>query len=368
MILENSVSGSDWSDWKWQMQNRVTRLSQAEKYFVLSDDERAAFAADESRLPFAITPYYLSLMLGEGSDGPLRRTLVPTRDEFLVSPGENADPLGEDPHRPVPAIVHRYPDRVLFLATGNCAVYCRYCTRSRLVGQPEEYRFNRAEWEHGFEYIASNPAIRDVLITGGDPLTLSDEVLDELLSRLRAIPHVEFIRIGTKVPFALPQRVTSGLVSVLKKYHPLWMSLHVIHPKELTAESARACAMLADAGIPLGSQTVLLRGVNDNIADIRELMLGLLRVRVKPYYLFHCDPLAGSAHFRTEVSRGVELIEGLRGHVTGYAIPHYAIDIAGEGGKVTLGPQYFLEREGDFLVVKNYAGNRFLYPDGGRVV
>lgn len=359
-----NATPSEWNDWRWQLRNRYQNVKQLSTFLNLSDDERSAIEKHEGSLPVAITPYYSSLLnVDDPSDG-LRRTVVPVGAEYVHTEGESRDPLGEDPHRPVPGIVHRYPDRVLFLVTGYCSLYCRYCTRSRLVGDNEEFRSDLKEWERALEYIKSHPEIRDVLISGGDPLTLSDDKLDWILSRLRAISHVEFIRMGTKVPMVLPQRITEALTSVLKKYHPLWLSIHINHPRELTTESKAACEKLADAGLPLGSQTVLLKGVNDNVETMKELMHGLLKIRVKPYYLFHCDPISGSAHFRTTVEKGLEIIQGLRGHTTGYAIPHYAIDIAGEGGKVALVPEYIVGRDGKNLLVRNYEGRTFSYPDG----
>jgi lysine 2,3-aminomutase len=266
----------------------------------------------------------------------------------------------------VPGLVHRYPDRVLFLATGICSTYCRYCTRSRMVGEPGgEYSFSRPQWEQALAYIEAHPEIRDVLISGGDPLTLADERLDYLLGRLRAIPHVEFVRLGTKVPVVLPMRVTRALVRVLRKHHPLWMSIHFTHPAELTAEVTKAVARLADAGIPLGSQTVLLRGVNDSVPVMKKLMHGLLMRRIRPYYLYQCDPITGSAHFRTAVSKGVEIIEGLRGHTTGYAVPQFVVDAPGGGGKIPLLPDYVVGRDGDDLLLRNFEGKVYRYTDPG---
>lgn len=352
----------DWDDWKWQLRHQFKRADQIHRVLTLDKDERSALERADG-FTFGINPYYASLLEHE-SQGPLRRTMMVSPKEWEKGLGEDADPLGEETHRPVPAIVHRYPDRALFLATGTCALYCRYCTRARLVGDPEEYRTEMKEWERGFEYLRRHSEIRDVLITGGDPLTLSDDRLDFILKNLREIPHIEFIRIGTKVPIALPQRITPELCAVLKKYHPLYLSVHVIHPREMTPEVKYACEMLADAGLPLGSQTVLLKGVNDQIATLKTLMHELLKVRVKPYYLFHCDPVQGSSHFRTSVERGLEMIQGLRGHTTGYAVPHYAIDMAGSGGKVAFVPDAIIGRENGFLKVINFRGETHLYPDG----
>jgi lysine 2,3-aminomutase len=259
-------------------------------------------------------------------------------------------------------LVHRYPDRVLLLATDFCSSYCRYCTRSRVVGHgvlsPTQHRLERA-----IEYIRRCRSIRDVLISGGDPSFLSDERLEWLLSRLREIPHVELLRIGTKMPAVLPQRITPQLCRMLRKFHPLWMSLHFIHPDECTPEAAQACARLADAGIPLGSQTVLLRGINDDVETMRQLVHKLVVMRVRPYYLYQCDPISGSAHFRTSVAKGMEIIEGLRGHTTGYCVPTYVIDAPGGGGKIPLQPDYVVGRDGHDLLLRNFRGDVFRYPD-----
>jgi len=351
----------DWNDWRWQLRNRITSLKKLGKIIDLSDSERQAMAFSGATLPLAVTPYYASLISPDNPGQPIRRTMVPTLSELLVSQGEEHDPLGEDGHSPVPGLVHRYPDRVLFLATDYCSSYCRYCTRSRMVGRRKGHSL--ARWQKAIAYIAANPAIRDVLLSGGDPLTMPDEQIEWLLSRLRQIPHVEMIRIGTKAPIVLPQRITPELTAMLRKYHPLWMSIHCTHPDELTPEATRACTMLADAGIPLGSQTVLLSGINDSVETMRKLMHGLVKIRVKPYYLYQCDPIMGSAHFRTSVSRGLEIYQGLRGHTTGYAVPNYVIDAPGGGGKIPLIPETVVGRDGNDLLIKNYEGNVYRYPD-----
>lgn len=289
---------------------------------------------------------------------------MPSMGEYLRLPGEADDPLGEDHDSAVPGLVHRYPDRVLFLTTGFCSTYCRYCTRSRMVGEAGgEYSFSVPQWERALAYIEAHTEVRDVLLSGGDPLTLADDKLDWLLGRLRRIKHIEFLRIGTKVPVVLPQRVTKDLTRMLRKHHPLWMSLHFTHPDELTPEVAESCARLADAGIPLGSQTVLLKGVNDDVEVMRRLMHGLLRIRVKPYYLYQCDPITGSAHFRTSVDKGLEIIAGLRGHTSGYAIPTYVVDAPGGGGKIPLIPDPVVGREGGDLLLRNFEGGVYRYPD-----
>ncbi len=359
------ASVEDWNDWRWQLRNRIRDLATLERVFTVSADERAAVLRHKGSLPVGITPYYASLFSADDAADPLRRTHIPVGDEYLHMPGESDDPLGEDHDAPVPGLVHRYPDRVLFLTTGFCSTYCRYCTRSRMVGGGGEYTFSLPQWQRAIDYIAAHPAIRDVLLSGGDPLTIATDKLEWLLSRLRAIPHVEFLRIGTKVPLVLPQRVTRDLVRMLRRYHPLWMSLHVTHPDELTPEVAESTARLADAGIPLGSQTVLLRGINDSVETMRTLMHGLLKLRVKPYYLYQCDPITGSAHFRTPVETGLAIIRGLRGHTTGYAVPHFVIDAPGGGGKIPLLPEYFAGRDGSDLLLRNFEGQLYRYPDPG---
>ena len=357
------ATAAEWNDWRWQLQQRIRDLTRLARIFRLSPDEHAAVAARGGWLPVGITPYYASLMSLTDPAEPLRRTHIPVSAEHVQGPGESDDPLSEDADAPVPGLVHRYPDRVLFLTTGFCATYCRYCTRSRLVGGGGEYTFSISQWERAIDYIAAHREIRDVLLSGGDPLTIATDKLEWLLCRLRAIPHLEFLRIGTKVPAVLPQRVTRDLVRMLRRYHPLWMSLHFTHPAELTPEAAEATERLADAGIPLGSQTVLLAGINDSVPVMRALNHGLLRMRVRPYYLYQCDPISGSAHFRTSVERGLEIIRGLRGHTTGYAVPHFVIDAPGGGGKVPLLPDYVAGREGDDLVLHNFEGNAYRYPD-----
>jgi lysine 2,3-aminomutase len=357
-----AASAEEWNDWRWQLRLRIRDLAGLARIFRLSEDECAAVARHSGPLPVGITPYYASLLSASDALQPLRRTHIPVGDEYLRLPGESEDPLGEDHDAPVPGLVHRYPDRVLFLATGFCSTYCRYCTRSRMVGGGE-YTFSLPQWQRALDYIAAHPAIRDVLLSGGDPLTIATDKLEWLLSRLRAIKHVEFLRIGTKVPLVLPQRVTRDLVRMLRRYHPLWMSLHVTHPEELTPEVAESTARLADAGIPLGSQTVLLRGINDSVETMRRLMHGLLKLRVKPYYLYQCDPITGSSHFRTPVERGLEIIRGLRGHTTGYAVPHFVIDAPQGGGKIPLLPDYVVGRDGSDLLLRNFEGSIYRYPD-----
>jgi len=356
-----------WNDWRWQLRNSLRGLDALARVLQLSDDERAALQRNRNSLPNAITPYYASLLDRSDPSDPLRRTMVMVSQEFERTPEESIDPLSEDADSPVPGLVHRYPDRVLFLTTGTCPVYCRYCTRSRVVGSHDgTYEFSTGQWERAIDYIARTPVVRDVLLSGGDPLILSDDRLEWLLSRLRKIRHVEFLRIGSKVPIVLPQRVTPALTKMLKKYHPLWMSLHVIHPSELTREVEQSCARLADAGIPLGSQTPLLAGINDNVDVCRRLFHGLLRFRVKPYYLYQADLVVGTAHFRTAVSKGLEIISALRGHTTGYAVPTFAIDVPGGGGKIAVLPDSQLAREDGHVLLRNYEGRVFRFPDPER--
>jgi lysine 2,3-aminomutase len=357
-----NVCERQWNDWQWQISNRIHNLTQLQKYLHLTPQELAAAEYLQAKLPLSITPYYLSLLVGHGADYALRRTVVPVIDEFIKMPDEADDPLGEENQSPVPGLVHRYPDRVLFLTLDFCSTYCRYCTRSRVVGHGRLF-FNRRRLENALDYIRRTPTIRDVLLSGGDPLTLGDARLDWLLTRLRQIKHVQIIRIGTKVPAVLPQRITPQLVKMLRRHHPLWMSLHFTHPDECTPEAYRACQRLADAGIPLGSQTVLLNQVNDSVEVMRDLMHHMLQMRVRPYYLYQCDPISGSAHFRTPVEKGLDIIRGLRGFTSGYGVPTYVIDAPGGGGKIPLMPNYCQGHDGADLVLKNYEGKLFRYPD-----
>ena len=360
------VTAREWNDWRWQHRNRIQRAEQLAGMLTLSVDESAALRRLAGRLPMAMTPYYAALLHPEDPTQGLRRTVVPVGAEFVAGPGELRDPLDEDAHSPVPGLVHRYPDRALLLVTNTCATYCRYCTRSRMVGATEaSQRITTTHLEGALAHIAATPEIRDVLISGGDPLVLSDARLDWLLGRLDGIPHVRFVRLGTKIPFVMPQRITVGLARVLRRHRPVWMSLHVNHPAEITQESAQACHRLADAGVPLGAQTVLLRGVNDDLDTLRELLHGLLELRVKPYYLLQCDPIPGSAHFRTPVHRGLELLAGLQGHTSGYAVPAFVLDAPQGGGKIRLVPEHIVGREGDNLLFTNYEGRLYRYPDAG---
>jgi len=358
-----SVSEEEWLDWKWQIRNSITSRQQLQQFVPLNIKEKNFYFFSEDSLPLRITPYYASLLEDKPRNNPIRKCVVPLEDEYIRAEGEATDPLCEENDSPLPNLIHRYPDRVLFLITGFCSTYCRYCTRSRMVAKEKQYKFGKAEMEKAFEYIASRKQIRDVLLSGGDPLTMGDNQLDYILSRLKKIPHVEFVRIGTKVPVVMPQRITTSLVSTLKKYNPLWISIHFTHPAEITPEVKEACEKLADAGIPLGSQTVLLKGINDEVATMKKLCHELLKIRVRPYYLYQCDPISGSSHFRTTIERGMEIIQGLRGYTSGYAVPTYVVDAPGGGGKIPLLPEYYIGKEGGYVQLKNYTGKVYKYPD-----
>jgi lysine 2,3-aminomutase len=358
-----AATRAEWNDWRWQLRNRLRDRKGLARAVHLCPDEEEALLRLGGHLPVGITPYYASLIDPDNPSDPLRKTMIPVAGELLHTAGEADDPLAEDAHMPVPGLVHRYPDRVLFLVTNFCATYCRYCTRARLVGQTGEYHFNTDQYEQALEYIAARPQIRDVLLSGGDPLTMIDERLEWLLARLRGIPHVEFLRIGTKVPVVLPQRITPELCRMLRRYHPLWMSIHFMHPTELTPEVGQACERLADSGLPLGSQTVLTRGVNDDVETMKKLVHGLLKIRVRPYYLYQCDPISGSAHFRTSINKGLEIIAGLRGFTTGYGVPTFVVDAPGGGGKIPLIPDPVIGHGGQCVVLRNYQGQTFRYPD-----
>jgi lysine 2,3-aminomutase len=328
---------------------------------VLTPEEKAGCAFANKKLALAITPYFFNLIDRDDPDCPIRRQVVPRGDEMVVSEEERLDSLAEDEHSPVPGLVHRYPDRVLFLVTDRCAAYCRYCTRSRLVSNAQDYNFH-PEYEQGLRYIEAHPEVRDVLLSGGDPLLLSDAKLDHLLGRLRAIPHVEFIRIGSRIPVFLPQRITPALCGIFRKHGPIWMSIHTNHPRECTAELKGACERLSFAGVPLGNQSVLLKGVNDDAAVMGALVHRLLRMRVRPYYLYQMDLITGGSHFKVDVRKGVEIIRALRGHTTGYAVPQYTIDAPGGGGKVPINPEYVERITEDAIVFRNYEDNLYSYP------
>jgi len=358
---DQNVSPEDWSSHTWQLKNRITSLAGLEKYLTLSDEERAGVLLSGNKLAMAVTPHYFNLIHPTDPNCPIRRQVVPRIEESLDDSAEMADPCGEDSHMPVPGLVHRYPDRVLFLVTDRCASYCRYCTRSRVVSGVGEQTLHM-EHEAAFKYLEHHDEVRDVLLSGGDPLLLSDAKLESILKRLRSIEHVEFLRIGSRIPIFLPQRVTPELCAMLRKYR-VWLSIHTNHPRELTTEVREGLDRLSDHGIPLGNQSVLLRGVNDHPDIMRSLVHKLLMCRVRPYYLYQCDLIKGSSHLRTSVAKGIEIIESLRGHTTGYSVPQFVIDAPGGGGKVPVNPDYILQRDERRTLIRNYEGEAFEYPE-----
>ena len=355
------VSPDLWQDWKWQLKNRITSLEQLEQYLELTPDERAGCLFAKDKLALAITPYFFNLIDPNDPNDPVRRQVVPHAGEMQTAPEELLDPVGEENTKPVDGIVHRYPDRVLFLVTDRCAAYCRYCTRSRLVSNAQDYNFH-PEFESGLEYIRTHPEIRDVLLSGGDPLLLSDNKLDYLLGELRKIPHLEFIRIGSRIPVFLPQRITPALCEIFKKHGPIWLSIHVNHPNECGHELRDACERLSFAGVPIGNQSVLLKDVNDDAEIMKSLIHRLLMMRVRPYYLYQCDLITGSAHLRADARKGIEIIRALRGHTTGYAIPQFVIDAPGGGGKIPINPEYVKEVTDTEIIMHNFQGQEYRYP------
>ena len=359
--LFKDVNPLDWEDWHWQIKNRILTKEVLSKIINLTKEEEKGIEQASGRLKMAITPYWASLMDPNDPSCPVRRQAVPTIYESIIGPHEMIDPCAEDRDMPTPGLVHRYPDRVLFLATEQCAMYCRHCTRRRRVGEDKEDTDLKTRMDRAIEYIKANRKIRDVLISGGDPLILEDEVLEEIIKRFKELPQIELLRLGTRVPVSLPQRITSKLVAMLKKYSPLWISIHFNHPKEITKRCKIACDMLADAGIPLGSQTVLLKGINDRPYIMKKLMHELLKIRVRPYYIYQCDPVRGTSHFRTPVAVGINIMEKLRGHTSGYAVPTYVIDGPGGGGKIPVGPNYVLSQAKGKYVLRNYKGKIYTY-------
>ncbi|MDH7501922.1 MAG: KamA family radical SAM protein [Verrucomicrobiota bacterium] len=355
------LPASQWQDWRWQLQNRITSYEQLEGLAPnLAPEERAGALAASRKLAMSITPYFFNLIDFKDPGCPIRRQVIPRVEETQSAPGELTDPCDEDSHSPVPGLVHGYPDRVLMLVTDRCASYCRYCTRSRLVGRAPTESFE-SRLDQQIDYISRTPAVRDVLLSGGDPLLLNDQKLESILERLRAIRHVEFLRIGTRVPIFLPQRITKELCAILRRFHPLFISIHSNHPRELTVEARTALERLADAGIPLGNQSVLLRGVNDNPDVMKAHVQKLLMCRVRPYYLYQCDPVHGTAHLRTSVNTGLQIMRSLRGHTTGYAVPAYVIDAPGGGGKVPICEDSVLSWTTDRILIRNYEGRIFEY-------
>jgi lysine 2,3-aminomutase len=353
--LFKDVPDDSWNDWKWQLKNRIENVDELKKYLPLTPEEEEGARKCIEILRMAITPYYLSLIDPNDPDDPIRKQAVPTANELYKSKDDQLDPLHEDADSPVPGLTHRYPDRVLFLITDQCSMYCRHCTRRRFAGN-SDCAMPLEQIDKAIEYIAKTPVIRDVLLSGGDALLVSDERLEYIIKKLRAIPHVEIIRIGSRTPVVMPQRITPELVNMLKKYHPIWLNTHFNHPNEITPESKRACEMLADAGIPLGNQSVLLRGVNDCVHVMKDLVHELVKIRVRPYYIYQCDLSMGLEHFRTTVSKGIEIIEGLRGHTSGFCVPTFVVDAPGGGGKIPVMPNYLISQSQSKVVLRNYEG------------
>ncbi|MBN2145634.1 MAG: KamA family radical SAM protein [Candidatus Aureabacteria bacterium] len=351
----------EWKDWRWQLQHRLCKKTEFEPYLKLSEDEIEGLTSKKHFIT-AVTPYILSLMDPNDPNCPIRKQFIPSGKEKYISPLEMSDPCGEDGHSPVPGIVHRYPDRVLFLATDICAVYCRYCTRSRLVGHNSGLHFNETV-EKGLDYIRGNKKVRDVLISGGDPLLMSDERIEMILKSLREIPHVELVRIGSRIPIVLPQRITDKLCTMLEKYHPLFISVHVNNPKELTPEVKEATSKLCKAGIPLGCQSVLLRGINDSAETMKALVQKLLTFRIRPYYLYHCDLVKGTSHLRTSITKGIGIMRKLRGFTTGYAVPTYVLDAPGGGGKIPIEPNNIMSQKDGMVRLRNWAGKIYEYKE-----
>jgi len=353
--LWKDVTEDVWNDWQWQVRNRITDVETLSRIINLTEEERESIGKVLNKFRMGITPYYASLMDPDDPQDPIRKQAVPSIMETHKSSADLLDPLAENEDSPVPGLTHRYPDRVLFLITDQCAMYCRHCTRRRFAGQRDS-EAPKDRIDRGIEYIKNTPQVRDVLLSGGDAFLVSDSKLEYIISRLREIPHVEIIRIGTRTPVVMPMRITDNLVNMLKKYHPIWLNTHFNHPREVTPEAAEACRKLADAGIPLGNQSVLLRGINDCPNIMKELVHKLVKIRVRPYYIYQCDLSTGIEHFRTKVSKGIEIIEALRGHTSGYAVPTFVVDAPGGGGKIPVMPQYVISQSPTKIVLRNYEG------------
>lgn len=361
LIWEN-VDVKEWNDWHWQLKNRITNSDELAKVIPLSSQEKKEIDLCLQNFRMAITPYYASLINTADINCPIRKQCVPTIKELDIRPCELEDPLAEERDSPVPNIVHRYPDRVLFILTKKCSMYCRHCTRRRMVGE-EDFSISRSNLNNAIKYIEDNPRVRDVLLSGGDPFILEDSFLEEVIARLRAIDHVEIIRIGTRTPVVMPMRITTQLLDMLKKYKPIWINTHFNHPNEITKASTEACEKIVDAGIPLGNQSVLLRGVNDDVEIQKQLCLKLVQIRVRPYYLYQCDVARGLNHFRTPVQKGIEIIKNLRGYISGYAVPTFVIDAPMGGGKVPINPEYVVDINDQEVVMRNYKGHIYRYPN-----
>jgi len=363
--LFKDVTDKEWNDWKWQNRNRIQTLEELKRYVRLTEEEEEGVKKCLSVLRMAITPYYLTLIDPDNPEDPVRKQAIPTAFETHKSECDLEDPLHEDVDSPVPGITHRYPDRALFLITDQCSMYCRHCTRRRFAGQKDD-EVGKARIDKGIEYIRNTPQIRDVLLSGGDALLMSDEKLEYIISRLREISHVEVIRIGSRTPVVMPQRITEDFVNMLKKYHPIWLNTHFNHPKEITPEATLACERLANVGVPLGNQSVLLRGVNDCLHVMKRLVQQLVKIRVRPYYIYQCDLSMGLEHFRTSVAQGIAIIEGLRGHTSGYCVPTFVVDAPGGGGKIPVMPNYLISQSNDKVILRNYEGviTTYTEPEG----
>ncbi len=360
--LWKKVRKSEWDDWRWQVRNRITAVDQLKQVINLTPEEEEGVHESLKVLRMAITPYYALLMDPDDPNCPVRRQAVPTISELDFKKYDMVDPLFEDIDSPSPGLTHRYPDRVLFLVTDMCGNYCRHCTRRRLAGQTDRAR-DKKEIDAMIEYVRQHEEVRDVLLSGGDALLVSDSMLDDIIKRLRAIEHVEIVRIGSRAPCTLPQRITPALCRALAKYHPIWLNTHFNHPKEITPESKKAVEMLADAGIPVGNQTVLLKGVNDCPSIMKKLVHELVKIRCRPYYYYQCDISRGLEHFRTAVAKGIEIQEALRGHTSGFAVPLFIVDAPGGGGKIPVMPQYLVSMSDKKVVLRNYEGGMFSYPE-----
>lgn len=361
-----NVSDADWGSWHWQVRNRLQTTQDLEKFITLNDNEKKSIEAVLAKFRMAITPYYFSLIDLNNPDCPIWKQAIPSLSEMHISEDDLYDPLAEDDDSPVPGLTHRYPDRVLFLITDMCSMYCRHCTRRRFAGQ-EDKSMSKKRIDEAIEYIKNHPEVRDVLLSGGDALLVSDQHLEDIISRLRAIDHVEIIRLGTRTPVVLPQRITDDFVQMIKKYHPVWINTHFNHSDEITIESKRACEKMADAGIPLGNQSVLLKGVNDSLKIMKELVHKLVMMRVRPYYIYQCDLSLGIEHFRTPVAKGIEIIEGLRGHTSGFCVPTFVVDAPGGGGKIPVSPNYVISQGPNKTVLRNYEGVISVYTEPNQV-
>lgn len=360
--LWKNVTPEQWNDYKWQIKNRITTTEQLGGLIKLEEREKKEIDQCLTHFKMAVTPYYAMQIDAENPMCPVRQQAIPSFRELEVNDCDMDDPLCEEQYSPVEGLIHRYPDRVLFLLTHKCSMYCRHCTRRRLVGC-EDFSLSNDKLEKALDYIRQNPKIRDVLLSGGDPLVMPDSWLEIIIKKLREIPHVEIIRIGTRTPVVLPMRITDDLLNMLKKYHPIWINTHFNHPKEITPEAAKACEKIVDAGIPLGNQSVLLRGINDNADVLKELFTKLVKIRVRPYYLYQCDVAKGIGHFRTPVSEGIEIMKNIRGFISGYAVPEFVIDAPGGGGKTPVNPEYIISLDEKRAVLRNFEGKTYTYTN-----